>query len=110
MRYEPSQRLLRPAALRRAKPDIAALMQAEGTAMRPGPRPALNSALLTTLRQAILAMQLVSVRYARDGEAARATLILTAAAIKLVWVAEWVAGAPVGKTRVSRFSALQLVA
>ena len=31
--------VMRPDALRRAEPDIAALMEAEGIAMRPGPRP-----------------------------------------------------------------------
>ena len=59
--------LMRPAALRRAEPDIEALMQAEGIAMRPGPRPRLDSALLPTLRRAILGVQLVAVRYARPG-------------------------------------------
>ena len=57
--------LMRPAALRRAEPDIEALMQAEGIAMRPGPRPRLDPALLPTLRRAILGVQLVAVRYAR---------------------------------------------
>lgn len=59
--------LMRPAALRRAEPDIEALMQAEGIAMRPGPRPRLGPALLPTLRRAILRVQLVSVRYVRPG-------------------------------------------
>ena len=57
--------LMRPDALRRAEPDIEALMQAEGIAMRPGPRPRLDPALLPTLRRAILGVQLVAVRYAR---------------------------------------------
>lgn len=55
--------LMRPAALLRAEPDIEALMQAEGIAMRPGPRPSLDPALLPTLRRAILEMRLVVVRY-----------------------------------------------
>jgi predicted DNA-binding transcriptional regulator YafY len=59
--------LMRPAALRRAEPDIETLMQAEGIAMRPGPRPRLDAALLPTLRRAILSVQLVAVRYARPG-------------------------------------------
>ena len=59
--------LMQPAALRRAEPDIEALMQAEGIAMRPGPRPKLDPALLPTLRRAILGVQLVAVRYARPG-------------------------------------------
>ncbi len=63
--------LMRPDALRRAEPDIAALMEAEGIAMRPGPRPAIAPGLLATLRRAILGMQLTVVRYATpDGEPA----------------------------------------
>ncbi len=57
--------LMRPDALRRVEPDIEALMQAEGIAMRPGPRPRLDPALLPTLRRAILGVQLVAVCYAR---------------------------------------------
>jgi predicted DNA-binding transcriptional regulator YafY len=60
--------VMRPDALRRAEPDIAALMEAEGIAMRPGPRPVIAAGVLTTLRRAILGMQLVVVRYA-GGEA-----------------------------------------
>ena len=68
--------LMRPAALLRAEPDIAALMEGEGIAMRPGPRPKLDPALLPTLRRAILGVQLVAVRYAREGEDAPVTRIL----------------------------------
>jgi predicted DNA-binding transcriptional regulator YafY len=56
--------VMRPDALRRAEPDIAALMEAEGIAMRPGPRPVIAANVLPTLRRAILGMQLVVVRYA----------------------------------------------
>jgi predicted DNA-binding transcriptional regulator YafY len=56
--------VMRPDALRRAETDIAALMEAEGIAMRPGPRPMIAPAVLPTLRRAILGMQLVVVRYA----------------------------------------------
>lgn len=59
--------VMRPDALRRADPDIAALMEAEGIAMRPGPRPVIASGVLPTLRRAILGMQLVVVRYAGPG-------------------------------------------
>ncbi len=55
--------VMRPDALRRAETDIAALMEAEGLAMRPGPRPMIASGVLATLRRAILGMQLVVVRY-----------------------------------------------
>jgi predicted DNA-binding transcriptional regulator YafY len=56
--------VMRPDALRRAEPDIAALMEAEGIAMRPGPRPIIAVGVLPALRRAILGMQLVVVRYA----------------------------------------------
>ncbi len=55
--------MMRPEALRRAEPDIAALMEAEGVAMRPGPRPVLVAGVLPTLRRAILGLQPVVVRY-----------------------------------------------
>jgi predicted DNA-binding transcriptional regulator YafY len=55
--------MMRPDALRRAEPDVAALMEAEGIAMRPGPRPVIAPGVLPTLRRAILGMQLVVVRY-----------------------------------------------
>jgi len=55
--------VMRPDALRRAETDIAALMEAEGSAMRPGPRPLIAPGVLPTLRRAILGMQLVVLRY-----------------------------------------------
>ncbi len=67
---------MRPAALRRAEPDIEALMQAEGIAMRPGPRTRLDPALLTTLRRAILGVQLVEIRYAVQGAEAPTARVL----------------------------------
>jgi predicted DNA-binding transcriptional regulator YafY len=68
--------LMRPAALLRAEPDIEALMQAEGIAMRPGPRPRLDPALLPTLRRAILEVRLVVVRYGGSGAEEPATRVL----------------------------------
>jgi predicted DNA-binding transcriptional regulator YafY len=68
--------VMRPDALRRAEPDIAALMEAEGIAMRPGPRPVIATGVLPTLRRAILGMQLVVVRYAGRDAAEPATRIL----------------------------------
>lgn len=68
--------VMRPDALRRAEPDIAALMEAEGIAMRPGPRPVIAAGVLPTLRRAILGMQLVVVRYAARGSDEPATRIL----------------------------------
>jgi len=68
--------LMHPNALRCAEPDIAALMEAEGIAMRPGPRPVIAAGVLATLRRAILGMQLVVVRYSAAGAEEPATRIL----------------------------------
>lgn len=68
--------VMRPDALRRAETDIAALMEAEGIAMRPGPRPMIAPGVLPTLRRAILGMQLVVVRYAGPDAEEPATRIL----------------------------------
>ena len=68
--------LMRPSALRRAEPDIAALMEGEGIAMRPGPRPRLDPGTLPTLRRSILGVQLIAVRYARHADEPAVTRIL----------------------------------
>jgi predicted DNA-binding transcriptional regulator YafY len=68
--------VMHPDALRRAEPDIAALMEAEGIAMRPGPRPVIAAGVLATLRRAILGMQLVVVRYAGADAEEPATRVL----------------------------------
>jgi len=68
--------VMRPDALRQAEPDIAALMEAEGIAMRPGPRPVIVAGVLSALRRAILGMQLVVVRYAGRGSEEPAARIL----------------------------------
>jgi predicted DNA-binding transcriptional regulator YafY len=68
--------MTRPDALRRAEPDIAALMEAEGVAMRPGPRPVLAAGVLPTLRRSTLGMQPVVVRYAGPDAVEPATRIL----------------------------------
>jgi predicted DNA-binding transcriptional regulator YafY len=67
---------MRPDALRRAETDIAALMEAEGIAMRPGPRPLIAPGVLPTLCRAILGMQRVVVRHAGSGVDEPATRIL----------------------------------
>lgn len=68
--------VMRPDVLRKAEPDIAALMEAEGVAMRPGPRPIIASGVLATLRRAILGMQLVVLRYAGSNNDDPVTRIL----------------------------------
>jgi predicted DNA-binding transcriptional regulator YafY len=44
---------LPPDAQRRLEPDIEALLEAEGLAMRPGPRPVIRSEVIDTIRLAI---------------------------------------------------------
>lgn len=68
--------LMRPGALAKAEPDIEALMQAEGIAMRPGPRPVIAPGVLANIRRAILGMQLIVVRYTPGGADEPATRIL----------------------------------
>ena len=81
--------MMRPEALRRAEPDIAALMEAEGVAMRPGPRPVLVAGVLPTLRRAILGLQLVVVRYAGPNTEEPATRILCPYGIPMVAAVGW---------------------
>ncbi|MDE0388284.1 MAG: WYL domain-containing protein [Rhodospirillales bacterium] len=50
-------------SLARIESDIEALVQAEGLAMRPGPRPQLDGDLLACLREAITTCRIVEVRY-----------------------------------------------
>ena len=50
-------------SLARIEADIEALVQAEGLAMRPGPRPSLDKDLLARLREAITTCRIVEVRY-----------------------------------------------
>jgi predicted DNA-binding transcriptional regulator YafY len=68
--------LMRPSALTRTETDVAALMEAEGTAMRPGPRPKLVPGLLANIRRAILGVQLMAVRYAAPNGEEPVTRIL----------------------------------
>ena len=50
-------------SLARIEADIEALVQAEGLAMRPGPRPQLDRDLLALLREAIMTRRVVALRY-----------------------------------------------
>ena len=58
-----------PERLRRLEPDYEALMEAEGLAMRPGPRPTYSPEILGTIRDAILAQSKIKlhVRYRMSG-------------------------------------------
>lgn len=62
---------MKAADLRRAEPDVEALMQAEGTAIRPGPRPVVEATLLAAIRHAMLAFQRMRLRYGADPAATR---------------------------------------
>ena len=57
--------LMAPATRARVEPDLEALLEAEGHAMRPGPRPAIADGVLKTLREALLACVAVRARYRR---------------------------------------------
>lgn len=56
-------RAIANAGLRRIEPDLDLLLEAEGFAMRPGPRPRLKPGLLSTLREALLSARRVALRY-----------------------------------------------
>ncbi|MFQ3623616.1 MAG: WYL domain-containing protein [Acetobacteraceae bacterium] len=60
----------RPEHLRRIEPDLELLTEAEGAALRPGPRPVLPPGLLTKLRRAVLGCLPITMSYRsrRSGE------------------------------------------
>lgn len=55
--------LMKPEVARRVEPDLEALLEAEGLAMRPGPRPRIRPLVLEELREAIKAGRKVRIRY-----------------------------------------------
>jgi predicted DNA-binding transcriptional regulator YafY len=57
--------LMTQAARSRMEPDLEALLEAEGHAMRPGPRPGIPEGLLATLRQALAGCLTIRARYRR---------------------------------------------
>jgi len=59
--------LMRSDALTRVAPDLETLTEAEGIAMRPGPRPKIDPEIVTGLRQAILASRKVMLHYKYRG-------------------------------------------
>ena len=54
---------LRPDVARRVEPDLELLLEAEGLAMRPGPRPAIRSEVIEAIRSAIKQQREVYVSY-----------------------------------------------
>lgn len=59
--------LMRSEALTRVAPDLEVLTEAEGIAMRPGPRPRIKPEIVSALRQAILASRKVKLHYKYRG-------------------------------------------
>ena len=63
--------LLKTAVMTRIDPDLEALTEAEGLAMRPGPKPKINADVVSALRQAILATKKVRIHYLYRGSGKR---------------------------------------
>lgn len=55
--------LLKPEVARRVEPDLEALLEAEGLAMRPGPKPRIDLTVVEQLREAIKACVKVKLQY-----------------------------------------------
>ena len=55
--------LMRPEIARRVEPDLEVLLEAEGLAMRPGPRPRVSGLVVNELREAIKACKQVTLHY-----------------------------------------------
>ena len=55
--------VLKPEIARKVEPDLAALLEAENLAFRPGPRPKTKLTILGDLRQAILGCNVVTIKY-----------------------------------------------
>lgn len=66
--------LLPPNILARMEPDYEALLQSEGLAMRPGPRPRIDKESVTTLREAIKGCEPVTLHYRARGTGAESRL------------------------------------
>jgi predicted DNA-binding transcriptional regulator YafY len=55
--------LMRPDVARQVEPDLDALLEAEGLAMRPGPKPRTNRTVIEELRHAVMACNEVEIMY-----------------------------------------------
>lgn len=58
---------MKPRTITKVDTDLAALTEAEGLAMRPGPRPKINLEIVQTLREAILKTRKVCINYRYRG-------------------------------------------
>ena len=65
------QALMKRAAKARVEPDLEALIEAEGLATRPGPRPTIDLNILGRLRQAIITRRKVRLHYTYRGSGKR---------------------------------------
>lgn len=63
--------MLRKSAMARIEPDLEALTEAEGLAMRPGPRPRIDPRIVAALRGAILTSRKVRLHYLYRGTGKR---------------------------------------
>ena len=63
--------LVKRPAMNRIEPDLEALTEAEGLAMRPGPRPKINAEIVSTLREAIITRHKVKLHYLYRGSGKR---------------------------------------
>jgi predicted DNA-binding transcriptional regulator YafY len=63
--------LLKRPLITKLEPDLEALTEAEGLAMRPGPKPKINSEIIGTLRQAIITRRKVGLDYSYRGSGKR---------------------------------------
>src|SRR5690606_5630469 len=57
--------VMRPDQARKVQPDLEALLEAEGLAMRAGPRPKISHDVVETLREAMKACRQAEIRYRR---------------------------------------------
>ena len=64
---EKAQAMMKPELRSHVAPDLEALTEAEGLAMRPGPRPKISDEVMAALRQAIKACQKVRIHYRTRG-------------------------------------------
>ena len=63
--------LVKRPAMNRIEPDLEALTEAEGLAMRPGPRPKINAEIVSALREAIITRHKVRLHYLYRGSGKR---------------------------------------
>ena len=89
---------MQPAALARAEPDLEAMLQATGHAMRPGPRPRLQDGVLDAVREAILSCRELHLRY-RKRSNGRVTMTSVAPHGVLFGQRHYLVAFPIARTR-----------